>query len=57
MRATPLIIVIALVAVGLAMRASHEAITQGEHLSHLVIAAIAAGAAAFLIGSRLARED
>jgi hypothetical protein len=60
MRVTPLIIVIALVAavvLGLAMRASHEAVAQGEHLSHLVIAAIAAGAAAFVIGSRLARED
>jgi len=57
MRFFPLLIVAALGALGLAMRSSLEAVARGEHPSHLVIAAIAAGAAAFLIGSRLARED
>jgi hypothetical protein len=37
------------------MRGSFEAVTSGEHSSHLVVAAIAAAAAAFVIGSRLAR--
>jgi hypothetical protein len=55
MRSTPLIFVCSLIALGLAMRGSFEAVTSGEHSSHLVVAAIAAAAAAFVIGSRLAR--
>lgn len=51
----PLILVLALVALGLAMRGSLQAVSSGEHAPHLFIAAIAAAAAAFLIGSRLAR--
>jgi hypothetical protein len=57
MRLLPLLFGAALLALGFAMRSSLEAVAQGEHTSHLVIAAVAAGAAAFLIGSRLARED
>jgi hypothetical protein len=57
MRAIPLIVVAALAALGLAMRASYEAVSRGEHASHLVIAAIAAGAAAFLVGSRIGRRS
>jgi hypothetical protein len=57
MRIFPLILGAALLALGLAMHSSLEAVARGEHSSHLVIAAVAAGAAAFLIGSRLARED
>jgi hypothetical protein len=57
MRIFPLILGAALFALGLAMRSSLQAVGRGEHPSHLVIAAVAAAAAAFLIGSRLARED
>jgi hypothetical protein len=53
MRGTTLIVAVALVALGLAMRTSHEAVVHGEHLSHLVIAAIAAALAAFLVGRAL----
>src|ERR1700739_3001320 len=55
MRSTQLVFVIALIALGLAMRGSFEAVTSGQHEPHLVIAAIAAAAAAFVIGRRLAR--
>jgi hypothetical protein len=51
----PLVLVVALLALGLAMRGSLEAVSSGQHAPHLFIAAVAAAAAAFVIGSRLAR--
>jgi hypothetical protein len=55
MRSTPLILVLALVALGFAMRGSFLAVSSGQHATHLVIGTVAAAAAAFVIGSRLAR--
>lgn len=55
MRSAPLILVFALLALGLALRGSIQAVSAGEHQPHLVVAIIAAAAAAFVIGSRMAR--
>ena len=42
MRSAPLILVFALLALGLALRGSIQAVSAGEHQPHLVVAIIAA---------------
>jgi hypothetical protein len=51
------VLLVALVFLGLAIRSTLAAIEDGQHTPNLIAAAAAACAAAFIIGSNLARRS